>query len=54
LCENYFSGVESSRPIIELVATEGTVVGYHSETSVRVRKWHLRPRFPTIIRCHVS
>jgi hypothetical protein len=38
LCENYFSGVLSSNPVIEVVATSATVVGYHSEILVRVRK----------------
>jgi hypothetical protein len=38
LCENYFSGVLSSNPVIEVVATGATVAGYHLETPVRVRK----------------
>jgi hypothetical protein len=37
LCENYFSGAMSNNPVVEVVATGGTVVGYHSETPVRVR-----------------
>jgi hypothetical protein len=37
VCENYFTGVLSSKPVIEVVANEATVVGHHSETPVRVR-----------------
>jgi hypothetical protein len=38
LWENYFAGVLSRNPTIEVVGTGARVVGHHSETPVRVRR----------------
>jgi hypothetical protein len=38
LCESYFSGRQSSRPTVEVVAPSGIVVGHLSQEPTRVRR----------------